>query len=93
MLFLISFLTVGILLGLLIRKIAKVANTSEVVLAFLCYISLFILSVFFHLDEKVISEIDKIGWHLFAKIITGLSIIVIFIHLLYKLFKFLIQIR
>jgi len=76
MLFLITFLTLGIILGLSIRKIAEISKTSEKVLTTLYYPCLFFSGIFLHLDKKLVSVIDKIGWNSFFNVVIGFCVLI-----------------
>jgi|GEM_PF-3152887 len=91
MLFLIIFLAIGIGLGLSIRKIAELTKTSEKVLTFLYYPCLFLLAVILHLDEKVVLNVDEIGWHSFVHMIIGFAVVIVLVWSIYKLLKLLIK--
>lgn len=93
MLFLIIFFAVGIGLGLSIRKIAELAKTSEKVLTFLYYPFLFFLGVFLHLDEKIVSNIDKIGWRSFFNIFIGFGVLIIVAWSAFQLSKIIVAVK
>lgn len=91
MLFLIVFIASGMILGLTIRKIADVFKTSERVLTTLYYPCLFFLGIFLHLDGKLVTNIDKIGWNTFSNIVIGFSVIIISTWSVIKLFKLILK--
>ena len=85
MLFLIIFLIVGVSLGLVISKISIITKTSEKVLTFLLYPVLFLLGIIFRVDDKVVSNIELIGWNFFIYIIAALALLFGLIWFVYKL--------
>jgi hypothetical protein len=93
MLFLIVFFAVGIGLGLSIRKIAGLAKTSERVLTFWYYPCLFFIGAFLRLDEKIVSNIDKIGWRSFFNIFIGFGILIIVAWSAFQLSKIIIAVK
>lgn len=91
MLFIIIFLTVGVGLGLSIRKIAELAKTSEKVLTVLYYPCLLLLGIILHMDEKVVSSVDKIGWPSVFNILTGFVVIIILFWSVFRISRLVMQ--
>jgi hypothetical protein len=73
-------------MGLSLRKIALLTKTSERVLILLLYPCLFLFGILLGWDDKIVSQLDKTGWHKFIDLIGTLASCFILLWILQKVF-------
>lgn len=84
MLFFTIFLILIISLGISVKKISEVTKTSEKVLIMLLYPCLFLAGILLGFDDKIVSNIDTIGWNMFFYLIGAMALCLAFLWLVRK---------
>jgi hypothetical protein len=72
-------------MGLSLRKIALLTKTSEKVLILLFYPCLFLFGILLGWDDKIVSHLEKTGWHHFIYLIATLASCFILLWILQKI--------